>query len=96
MEIVKPSVELWLQENAVDHVARCARVCYASDKTTANNAMYNRLLDAGHNSMFRHESIYIIAPGRADRYEYMSVFENCPYVDYKFDYNNNEIYIFRN
>lgn len=96
MEIVKPSVELWLQENTVDHVARCARICYASDKTTGNNAMYNRLLDAGHNSMFRHESVYIIAPGRSDRYDLISRFEDCPYIDYRIDYDNNEIYISTN
>lgn len=96
MEIIKPSVELWLQENAVDHVARCARICYASDKTTGNNAMYNRLLDAGHNSMFRHESVYIIAPGRSDRYDLISRFEDCPYIDYRIDYDNNEIYISTN
>ncbi len=96
MEIIKPSCELWIQENPIDHVARCARVCYASDKTTGNNAMYNRLLDAGHNSMFRHESVYIIAPGRSDRYEIIDSFESCPYVDYRIDYDNNEIYISTN
>lgn len=96
MEIIKPSCELWIQENPVDHVARCARVCYASDKTTGNNAMYNRLLDAGHNNMFRHESVYIIAPGRSDRYELIDGFEFCPFVDYRIDYDNNEIYISTN
>lgn len=96
MEIVKPSCELWIQENPIDHVARCARVCYASDKTTGNEAMYNRLLDAGHNSMFRHESVYIIAPGRSDRYELIDGFESCPYVDYRIDYDNDEIYISTN
>ena len=96
MEIIKPQVELWVQDNPIDHVARCARVCYASDKTTGNNAMYNRLLDAGHNSMFRHESVYIIAPGRSDRYDLISRFEDCPYVDYRIDYDNDEIYISTN
>ena len=96
MEIIKPQVELWIQDNPIDHVARCARVCYASDKTTGNNAMYNRLLNARHFSMFRHESIYIIAPGRSDRYELIDSFESCPYVDYRIDYSNNEIYISTN
>ena len=96
MEIIKPQVELWVQDNPIAHVARCARVCYASDKTTGNTAMYNRLLDAGHNSMFRHESVYIIAPGRSDRYELIGSFESCPYVDYRIDYDNNEIYISTN
>ena len=96
MEILKPQVELWIQENPIDHVARCARVCYASDKVIHNEAMYNRLLDASHFSMFRHESIYIIAPGRSDRYELIDSFESCPYVDYRIDYSNNEIYISTN
>lgn len=96
MEIIKPSCELWVQENPVDHVARCARVCYASDKTTGNNAMYNRLLDAGHNSMFRHESVYMIVPGRSDRYDLITRFEDCPFVDYRIDYDNDKIYISTN
>lgn len=96
MEIIKPSVELWIQENSVDHVARCARVCYASDKTTGNNAMYNRLQSSNHMSMFRHESIYMIVPGRSDRYDLISRFEDCPYVDYRIDYDNDEIYISTN
>ena len=40
MEIIKPSCELWVQDDPMAHVARCARVCYASDKTTGNEAMY--------------------------------------------------------
>ena len=96
MEIIKPNVELWIQENAIDHVARCARICYASDKTTGNIAMYNRLQTSNHMSMFRHESIYMIAPGRSDRYELIDLFNNCPYVDYRIDYNNDEIYISTN
>ena len=96
MEIIKPSCELWIQENPIDHVARCARVCYASDKTTGNEAMYNRLKDSNHLSMFRHESIYIIAPGRSDRYELIDGFEFCPFVDYRIDYDNDEIYISTN
>ena len=96
MEIIKPSCELWIQENPIDHVARCARVCYASDKTTGNTAMYNRLQSSNHMSMFRHESIYIIAPGRSDRYDLISRFEDCPFIDYRIDYDNNEIYISTN
>lgn len=100
MEIIKPQVEFWKQDDtllpAYDHVARCARVCYASDKTTKNAEMYKRLMTSKHNSMFRHESMYMIAPGRSDRYELISIFEDCPYVDYRIDYDNNEIYISTN
>ena len=31
MEIIKPSCELWIQDDPIAHVARCARICYASD-----------------------------------------------------------------
>lgn len=100
MEIIKPSCELWIQDDtllpAYEHVARCARVCYASDKNTKNAEMYKRLLISNHNSMFRHESIYIIAPGRSDRYDLINKFEDCPFVDYRIDYDNNEIYISTN
>lgn len=96
MEIIKPQVELWIQENPIDHVARCARICYASDKTTGNTAMYGRLQRSNHMSMFRHESIYIIAPGKNDTYELIDLFNNCPYVDYRIDYDNDKIYISTN
>lgn len=96
MEIIKPSCELWVQDDPIAHVARCARVCYASDKTTGNEAMYQRLIDANHKSMLRHESVYMIAPGRSDRHEILDAFEFCPYVDFRTDYDNNEIYISTN
>lgn len=96
IEIIKPQVELWIQDNPIDHVARCARVCYASDKTTGNEAMYQRLIDSNHKSMLRHESVYMIAPGRPDRHEILDAFEFCPYVDFRIDYDNNEIYISTN
>ena len=96
MEIIKPSCELWVQDDPIAHVARCARVCYASDKTTGNEAMYQRLIDANHKSMLRHESVYMIAPGRPDRHEILDAFEFCPYVDFRTDYDNNEIYISTN
>lgn len=96
MIILKPQVELWVQDDPMAHVARCARVCYASDKTTGNEAMYQRLIDANHKSMLRHESVYMIAPGRPDRHEILDAFEFCPYVDFRTDYDNNEIYISTN
>ena len=96
MEIIKPSCELWVQDDPMAHVARCARVCYASDKTTGNEAMYQRLIDANHKSMLRHESVYMIVPGRSDRHEILDAFEFCPYVDFRTDYDNNEIYISTN
>ena len=58
--------------------------------------MYNRLQSSNHMSMFRHENVYMIAPGRSDRYDLISRFEDCPFVDYRIDYDNDEIYISTN
>lgn len=61
MNYVNPLVEYWQQgSDRAAHVARCARVCYASDKTTDNEKMVARLEANGHTSMFRHESRYYI------------------------------------
>ena len=64
MEIREAKVESWLQNNTEDHIARCARVCYASDKTTANDKMCNALWKNKHRSMFRHAGVYYIIPER--------------------------------
>ena len=87
MEIVKPQVELWVQDDPIAHVARCARVCYASDKTTGNEAMYQRLIDSNHKSMFRHQSVYYIIPYKGWRLANLQRYEECPYIEFKHDCN---------
>lgn len=62
MKIVEPKVESWLQNNTIEHIARCARVCYASDKTTNNTRIYENLWKNKHRSMFRHAGVYYIIP----------------------------------
>lgn len=62
MKIVESKVESWSQNNPVDHIARCARVCYASDKTTNNQEMCDALWRNKHRSMFRHAGVYYIIP----------------------------------
>ena len=62
MKIVEPKVESWLQNNTIEHIARCARVCYASDKTTNNTIMCESLWKNKHCSMFRHAGVYYIIP----------------------------------
>ena len=62
MQIVESKVESWLQGNAVDHIARCARVCYASNKTTNNREMCDALWKNKHRSMFRHAGVYYVIP----------------------------------
>lgn len=94
MEIIKPQVELWVQDDPIAHVARCARICYASDKTTGNEAMYQRLIDANHKSMFRHQSMYYIIPYKGWRLANLQRYEECPYIEFKHDCNN--IYVSTN
>jgi thymidylate synthase ThyX len=60
MKIIEPKVELWRQEDAKAHVARCARVCYGKE-TGNDEATIKRLIDSEHWSMFRHGTYYIIA-----------------------------------
>ena len=87
MEIVKPQVEFWAQDDPIAHVARCARICYASDKTTDNEAMYQRLIDSNHKSMFRHQSVYYIIPYKGWRLANLQRYEECPYLEFKYDCN---------
>lgn len=63
MKIVEPSVELWKQGDDINsHIAKCARICYASDKTTDNDTMVDRLIRSKHFSMLRHRTIYYRIP----------------------------------
>lgn len=62
LTLIKPSVEIWNQnDDMIYHVARCARVCYASDKGN-NETLVNNLLNKKHLSMFRHYTIYYMIP----------------------------------
>lgn len=85
MEIIKPQVELWTQDDPIAHVARCARICYASDKTTGNEAMYQRLIDSNHKSMFRHQSVYYIIPYKGWRLANLQRYNECPYLEFRCD-----------
>ena len=85
MEIIKPSCELWIQDDPIAHVARCARICYASDKTTGNEAMYQRLIDSNHKSMLRHQSVYYIIPYKGWRLANLQRYEECPYLEFRYD-----------
>lgn len=81
MNIIKPTVELWLQKDAIAHVAKCARICYK--KETGNNvALYERLKHSNHLSMFRHESIYAIIPNHDRNLRDNALYYiNCPYIN---------------
>ncbi len=79
MKILKPKVELWKQgDDDFAHIARCARVCYASDKTDNNEKLVNNLVKNNHLSMFRHQTIYFKVPSSRNVIER---FDNSPYVN---------------
>lgn len=62
MEIVPCKVEYWDYNNDIDHIARCARVCYASNNTKNNHNFVELLEKNNHRSMFRHVAAYYIIP----------------------------------
>lgn len=82
MNIIKPAIELWHQDaDWIHHVAKCARICYASDGSN-DVKLVDNLLKLGHLSMFRHRSIYYIIPKDNKYIELVIRFEFCPYVEY--------------
>ena len=90
MKIIEPNVEYWPQENPVDLVCRCARICYQSSCKShePNMKMYESLVNNGHISMLRHAShYYVIKPSRGDKLLYqfarkaIEAFRNCPYIE---------------
>lgn len=89
MKIVNPSVELWLDNNNwMAHVARCARICYASDKGEDKN-LVTRLLKDNHKSMFRHRSHYFIIPETNSICQSIKIcLKECPYVEFSTDTKN--------
>lgn len=82
MNIVKPYIELWHQDaDWIHYVAKCARICYASDGSN-DVKLVDNLLKLGHLSMFRHRSIYYIIPKDSKYIELVTRLEFCPYVEY--------------
>jgi len=99
MEIIEPNVEYWKQGNdEIAHVAKCARVCYASTKTTDNAKLVQNLLDKMHFSMLRHESCYYIVDILNDKYKAilreLNRYLKSPYI--QFCIVDNIIYISTN
>lgn len=62
MNIQLPSVNVWLPfDGEVAHIAKCARVCYAS-KTGNDETLVSSLIKRKHFSMFRHIGVYYVIP----------------------------------
>lgn len=64
MKIESPNTENWFDTNVVHHIAKCARVCYASkvNNSPADKHLYLSLWKNGHRSMFRHAGVYYTIP----------------------------------
>lgn len=77
MKIIEPKVQEVTDFEGVDNfykaVARAARICYASDKTTDDKALVERLIESKHFSPFEHavtsfdfEKLYKIYTGKGN------------------------------
>lgn len=89
MKIIEPSVELWKQDDAISHVARCARICYRKESGN-DERLCNNLIKSKHWSMFRHETVYAIIPfiKVCNMWSLiMPHYINCPYIDW-INFNN--------
>ena len=97
LTLIKPSVELWDQnDDMIAHVARCARVCYASDKGE-DRILVKNLMEHKHLSMFRHYTKYYIIPLgdiNNDLKEIFKIFANSPYCE--IDNDDNSIFVVTN
>lgn len=89
MILIYPQVDLWKQGDSINHVAKCARVCYASESKseTSDIKLVNALQNRKHNSMFRHESRYFIIEKKVCTkynkiYQELRKYEFCPYLVY--------------
>mgnify|MGYP000809711497 FL=1 len=84
MKIIEPKVELWRQEDAKAHVARCARVCYGKE-TGNDETTVKRLIDSKHWSMFRHETVYAMIPIKLwyeNFGEVLNAYKASPYISW--------------
>lgn len=64
MKIIKPSFEIWDQEEGLEgiykQIERCGRVCYASDPVEGKAKDFvDRMIKLGHGAMLEHGTIYL-------------------------------------
>lgn len=69
MRIIKPSFEIWDQEEGLEgvykQIERAGRVCYKSeDKITETSAreFVERMIKSGHGAMLEHGTVYLRIP----------------------------------
>lgn len=88
MRLVEPSVEHWINFDNEQHAIKCAQVCYASEKNIENKtAWLKSKLNAGHTSIFRHQTYYFIIPVIVITDKLKYYFTHNPYIGY---YENDE------
>lgn len=88
MEIVKPSLEYWKQEDITEHISKCAAICYRTLKFNSARMVFH-LAKNGHTSMFRHGTRYFIVLGNTSAYDKLCEFNEVnilfgdnPYIHY--------------
>lgn len=82
MKIIEPKAELIEQIDPIEHIAKCASVCYGKDEAKNPKALYERLKQLGHLSVFRHESIYAIIPNHDRELKDLALYyASCPYIN---------------
>lgn len=97
MKIVEPRVtevkDFEGTDNFYKSVARAARICYASDKTTDNIELVRRLIKSKHYSPFAHAIVYIDYnryPGKINKYEEDILFE-CVSSEYSIELHGGSV-----
>lgn len=92
MFIDEPKAMVIVQDDPIEHVAHCARICTAS-KATDDKRTYNRLIKDKHWSMFRHEAVYAIIKNAPPIDYFMIPLKYCPYIDFHIE-NRGDYYDF--
>ena len=89
MTLVKPKAELWEQPDKEsgwkEHIVRCAKVCYKSDKEVDVDKFLEARLNAGHVSILRHGTKYYRIPIGKFYNTFSSYIIHSPYVKIMMD-----------
>jgi thymidylate synthase (FAD) len=89
MRLIKPSVEIWDQEEGLNGVyksiERAGRICYkSSDKITDDSAepFVDRMIKSLHHSMLEQGTVYLTIPREDTNYHiYLSKYRDNPYSE---------------
>lgn len=99
MYIIRPNVELWENKNHIQHIARCASICYGSKgkrpfDEEKDKKLVENLIASRHISVLRHDTVYFLIPEKDykqndDLYADIITLNNYnAYVNVKFNKNN--------